>query len=121
MQSLLIAVAMLFLVTLAACQAPTFTSPQPAPMRGVEVEMHVDYVALSTEEAIRQASAIVIGRVEHICAPRWNQDSGEYWDDSGSAMSSLLYYEATLVVEASIRGGYQPEEKITLTILGYSR
>jgi hypothetical protein len=120
MEGLRIAVAMLFLVTLAACQAPTFTSPQPAPMPGVEVEMHVDYVTLSTEEAIRQASAIVIGPVEHISASRWNQDSGEYWDDSGSAMSSLLYYEATLVVEASIRGGYQPGEKITLTILGNS-
>jgi hypothetical protein len=121
MQGLRIAMAILFLVTLAACQAPTFASPQPAPMPGVEIEMHVDYVTLSTEEAIRQASAIVIGRVKHISAPRWNQDSGEYWDDSSTAMSSLLYYEATLVVEESIRGGYQPGDKITLTVLGNSR
>jgi hypothetical protein len=120
MHGLWIAGATFFLVTLAACRAPTSASPQPAPVPGVEVVTHVDYVALSTEDAIRQASAIVIGQVEHISAPCWNQDSGEYWDDSGSAMSSLLYYEATLVVEASIRRGYQPGEKITLTILGYS-
>lgn len=108
-----IAMAIICLVTLEACLASTPSAP-------VQKTARFTYIEVSATEAIDQASAIVIGTVDHLSPTRWNQDSGEYWEDPSTGMANLPYYEIAITVEQSIRGNYEPNEKVIVTVLGNS-
>ncbi len=48
---------------------------------------HACYAAISREEMIAQADVILVGKVTNVSPTRFNQDSGEYWDDADDADS----------------------------------
>ena len=106
---------MLTPILLAACTSAQATTPAPvATPRPTALPDEVDtpapgcveilYAWVSTEEAIRQASAIVIGTVDDVSTPR--------------STGGVDYYEATVIVEQSIRGTYESGEPAIVTILG---
>ncbi len=85
--------------------------------------VHFSYEALPSEEMVKNADAILMGRVTSIGQTKWNQDSGDYWeatlkDDLGdTTVVALPYFEVTLSSEhiiADPRGMATPETVVTL-------
>ena len=51
---------------------------------------------------------------------KWNQDSGEYWEDEKAEMATLQYHEVTLEVEEFIVNEIGLENPVILRVLGPS-
>lgn len=114
------------LCLLAACapapspaQAEPTAQVEPEPSR-MTVEVERSYVLLSFEQMVDQADTIFLGQVQHISPTRWNQDSGEYWQetiDEGNGLQTTFtavpYYEVQFSVERSILGA--PIGPLTVT------
>jgi hypothetical protein len=47
----------------------------------IHVETHVDVRGMGPEEVIDDAEAILLACVASVSPTRWNQDSGEIWED----------------------------------------
>ena len=80
-----------------------------APAGDIPLDVDVTYQALTFDQMATQAGAILAGRVTRISPTRWNQDSGQYWEDvtvdaAGLETSNgaLPYYEIELAVSESI-------------------
>ena len=76
---------------LIAC-ASTPVHPSPA-APAIQRTQLFDWVGMTTEQVIDDADVILIGKVASLSPSRWNQDSGEYWEDGNSEMANLQYYE----------------------------
>lgn len=63
------------------------------------------YAYLPFETMIKEAEVIVAGKVIAIGETRWNQDSGQYWEETfpsngyETVVSALPYYEITMSVD----------------------
>lgn len=97
-------------------------SPEPS---GDIIQIERSYVLLSREDLIEQADEIFLGQVQRISPTRWNQDSGEYWeemtkesDGRGQTTLPLAYYEVEFSIIRSIWG--TPDGTLTVTIVGKS-
>ncbi|MCX7680847.1 MAG: hypothetical protein N2508_02580 [Anaerolineae bacterium] len=89
----------------------------------VRVEFEAEYIALTREQMIDQADLIFLGEVSHISPTRWNQDSGEYWDDDETRDlydTALPYHEIELIVIQPIVDAVGVEEQVIITVLGNS-
>ncbi len=88
----------------------------------ISVSTNFSYAALTREEMIDQADLIFVGQVVHITPTRWNQDSGEYWDEEETPDldSALLYHEIELTVIRPVVDTLGVGEKVILTVLGNS-
>jgi hypothetical protein len=76
------------------------------------------YFAASREEQILEADAVFIGRVARISSTKWNQDSGEYWEEEG--LTTLPYHEVQVNVIRSLLDEATLGDRIDVTVLGAS-
>jgi len=89
----------------------------------VHVSMDFCYAAISREEMIDQADLIFVGRVVNITPARWNQESGEYWDEDETEDpydTALLYHEIELAILRPVVDSIGVGEKAVITVLGNS-
>ena len=86
------------------------------------VEMIVDYEAVPFADLVKRAELILVAQVDLIRAPRWNQDSGEYWEVAGTASQAMPYHEVVLAPQQVLVDpvGVAASE-VVLTVLGGSR
>ncbi len=130
-------------VTIASLLVLGLAALVPAPERslarlpqdpaGLPADVDVAYQALTFDQMARQSGAILAGQVTRISPTLWNQDGGEYWEETITDAAGLQtldhalpYYEIELAVsepivdaiglDARIRAG-QP---IVLTVIGMS-
>ena len=83
------------------------------PVSAVSFAMYAEY---TLEDMMDQADAIFIGEVATISTPRWNQDSGEYWEGEGAAAMQL--HQLEILISQSLVDTLGLGEKVTITILG---
>lgn len=103
---------------------PLLSVSEPSP---VEVSFSTEYVMATREELIDEADVILVGRVNHISPTRWNQDSGEYWEEVTTegefetAHSALPVHYLEIEIVWLIVDDIGIEEKfVTLTAVGKS-
>lgn len=82
------------------------------------VESEASYAEYSREEMIGEADAIFIGKVSSIFPGRWNQDSGQYWQQEGNA--AIYFHQIDVTIEKLLVDTIGLSEQVTLTILGNS-
>ncbi len=100
----------------AACSSPSLDSGPVTPE--IHREQLLSYRGMSIEQVIDEAEAILIGQVISLSPSRWNQDSGEYWEDETSQIASLQYYEVTLEVTEAVVDRIGLDDKPVITVLG---
>jgi hypothetical protein len=88
-------------------------------------ESTYEYVPFET--MIKEANVIVAGKVVAISETRWNQDSGEYWEetfkdgDYETIVSALPYYEITMSVDQLLADSLGVKEsQLIITVIGAS-
>lgn len=91
-------------------------SSEPAESHAEEISVvqHFSYIGLTDKETINQADAIFLGKIANISPTRWNQDSGELWDDG------LLIHEIEFEVIQPIVDTVGLDNRATITMLGNS-
>ncbi|MFN8439603.1 MAG: hypothetical protein U0175_02480 [Caldilineaceae bacterium] len=72
---------------------------------------------LSFNELANQATAIFLGKVTAISPAQWNQDSGEYWDDSGSTSAALVLHYIEIEVQEPLIDNIGLEKQVKLPTL----
>ncbi|MDI7275859.1 MAG: hypothetical protein QME94_07760 [Anaerolineae bacterium] len=93
---------------------------------GLPVEQRFTYASVPIDVQIEEADVIFAGTVTGISQTRWNQDSGEYWeervqDGGGDTLRTALpYYTIELLVERCLAGDAQVGEKLVVTQVGTS-
>jgi hypothetical protein len=92
---------------------------------GGEVEASYEYVPY--ERMLRESDSIIVAQVESISNTRWNQDSGEYWeqtlvhDGNETIVTAHPYYEIGLSVQevlADVDGAV--DDQISIVVIGAS-
>ena len=89
---------------------------------------HFTYAYESFDWMNKNADVIVAGRVMAVGETKWNQDSGEYWeevfqDDSGyeTIISAMPYYEITMSVDRLVADSPGIKEgQLIITVIGFS-
>lgn len=97
------------------------------------VDVDVAYVQLSFDELARQADEILVGKVLDVSPTLWNQDSGEYWEETirdaaglETIETALPYYEVRLqvlrpvLVRGALAGRIAASEPVVVTAVGMS-
>jgi hypothetical protein len=117
MKTLTIILSTLVLCLLAtACAAdgisPYLLTPE------LHTESRASYAGMGTEEIIDFAEAILIGRIASVSPTRWNQDSGERWQDPIGETAGLQYYEVTLDVTEAVVDEIGLGDPAVITVLG---
>ena len=86
-----------------------------------QIETHASYAAMSLTQRMQQADAIVEGVVTDISPVRWNQDSGEYWEDTdanGETVDrALAYYTIEVTPLQHIVSDAGVRDTLTLTVI----
>lgn len=103
---------------LVACVANS-VNPNPT-LPVIHRSQSFSYVGMTVEQVIDDADIIFLGQVTSISPSRWNQDTGEYWEDVDSDMASLQYYEVTLEVTDVIVDEFGLSNEVSITVLGPS-
>jgi hypothetical protein len=78
------------------------------------------YDFLSRDEMIAQADAIILGRVVDISPARWNQDSGEIWQQSGFTVVPYHEVEIEVLNVLADPGALSLGDSLAITVLGGS-
>ncbi len=88
----------------------------------LQVVQRASYEMLTRQEMIEKADLIFLGRVVALSPTRWNQDSGEIWQDDNETddFTPLQIHEITLEVMRPIRGDVIPGSRVTVTQIGAS-
>ena len=88
-----------------------------------QVGFHASYAAMSFDERLARAEAIFTGTVMEVSPTRWNQDSGDYWQDVDAqgeqVRQALPFYTVTLALRETLAGALA-DKFVTVTILGVS-
>jgi hypothetical protein len=86
-----------------------------------------DYEYVPFETMIKEADVIMAGKVIAIGETRWNQDSGEYWEETfkdgvgETRVSALPYYEITVSVNQLLADSLGvKEDQLIITVIGMS-
>ncbi|NIT59522.1 MAG: hypothetical protein GWN00_25880 [Aliifodinibius sp.] len=83
------------------------------------------YAEVSIDEQIKLADVIVAGTITSISKTRWNQDSGEYWEEvvkdeiEETIHTALPYYTIEILVNKPILNA-KSGEKLVATVIGMS-
>lgn len=90
-------------------------------------KFETSYAAVPFEDMVQTADVIVAGSVVDISKTKWNQDSGEYWeqtlkDDVGETrLSAIPYYEVTIIPkQVFVDPAQVANGKVVVTIIGMS-
>lgn len=94
-------------------------SPQYQHASGLVV-INASYAAISREERIAQADVILVGRVTNISPTRFNQDSGEYWEDTNSPRTISPIHQIEVTVLRPIVDTIGVGDAVVITVLGNS-
>ncbi len=94
-------------------------APQSQDTSGVVV-INASYVAISREERIAQADVILVGRVASISPTRFNQDSGEYWEDTNSPRTICPIHQIEITVIQTIVDTLGVGDTVVVTVWGNS-
>ena len=85
------------------------------------------YEYVPFETMIKEAGVIVAGKVIAVGETRWNQDSGEYWEetfkdgDYETIVSALPYYEITMSVDQLLADSLGVKDgQLIITVIGTS-
>lgn len=111
-------------VLLSGCSSTASSSGQTEERPFPEIE--ASYVEYSYEEILEQSDYIVAGYVASISDTSWNQDSGEYWEETtqegefSTLHTAWPVYQIEIVVENVISSNTKVEETLVLTTLGRS-
>jgi hypothetical protein len=107
---------------LAACTSPESSVERVEHVESVEhVEVSSCYVEASFEDRIEQSNLIFTGTVMNMSPTRWNQDSGEYWEEEvdDTIYTALSFYTVEISVDKLIVADHQiDDDRVILTILG---
>lgn len=84
------------------------------------------YVYTPFDEMVKSADVIFLGQITHIGETKWNQDSGEYWqetikDEFGETIvPALPYFEVTISPVQMIVNTLDIEGPVVVTVLEHS-
>lgn len=71
-----------------------------------QVHTETTYADVAFSDRVAQADLIVVGKVTNISQTLWNQDSGEYWEETSADGSTLItgisYYTIDIEVNQSV-------------------
>jgi hypothetical protein len=108
-------------IRIAPTEAVEVTHGQPA------YAFEASYLTISFEEMVRTADLIVSGQVAEIGKTKWNQDGGEYWeetykDEGGETrIGAFPYFEVTLSPEQVVFDpSHAADQPIVVTLIGMS-
>lgn len=124
---------LLFFLTLAACATATQIEPNPAaptavpPTATLEIRTVTEfsYALEPREEMIKTADVIFAGRVTDISPTQYNQDSGEYWEQTTveegleTTHTALPVFTIEMTVDEVWVDEVGLEETAVLTQVGY--
>lgn len=87
--------------------------------------VHFEYRDMRAPEAIKAADLAVHGIVTDVSPTKWNQDSGEYWEDFSedgrTRYPALPYFNVRLSEASKITEGRGAiDREVTITVLGLS-
>jgi len=94
-------------------------APQSQDAPGVVV-INASYAAISREEMIAQADVILVGRVTNVSPTRFNQDSGEYWEDTNSPRTICPIHQIEIAVLQTIVDTIGVDDTVVVTVWGNS-
>ncbi len=92
--------------------------------KDASIHTHFLYESAPIPKKIKRSGFIVSGFISFISDTSWNQDTGEYWEDTsadgGTIIPALPYFTVDIVTDVILLGPVDLPRKITLTILGES-
>lgn len=115
---------------LASC-SPSL-SPAENTNENITVNIEAEHILLTREDMLEQADIIFVGKVTNISPTRWNQDSGQYWQEvteegvaeKGERLttthSAWPIHEIELSIVQPIVDEIGIDEKVILTLIGKS-
>jgi len=116
-------------LVLSACQSErqvgVIEGSADVPTEQKLLRVYGSYADVPIDEQIRAANIIFAGTVTDISKTRWNQDSGEYWEevvksDVGETIrTASQYYTIKLIVDRAIVDAKEGQE-LTVTVAGSS-
>jgi hypothetical protein len=119
-----------FVTYKASNQAGTITTDAAPPQnQQVSVSVSSESISMTREEAIANADLIVEARVINISATQWNQDNGEYWQETTvydaergleTSHSAWPIHTIELSIVEPIIDAIGVGQTVTLTVLGKS-
>lgn len=92
----------------------------------MRMSVHTSYAEVPIDEQIEVADVIFAGTVTEISKTRWNQDSGEYWEDvvydeiGNTRYVGLPIYTIELHVTRPIVGDISQNDNLVITVVGHS-
>lgn len=107
-------------------------SPAETGSENITVDLEAEQIFLSREAMFEEADIIFVGKVTNISPTKWNQDSGEYWqevteegltengENVTTTHSAWPVHELEVAVGQAIVDEVGIDEKVTLTLLGKS-
>jgi hypothetical protein len=115
----------LYLFSVNADNNTTSTSTSNMPIPSSIFEGSYEYASM--ERMFKEANVIVAGKVLSISETKWNQDSGEYWEEtfqhngSETIVGALPYYEITMSVDNLLADSLGVKNgQLTITTIGIS-
>jgi hypothetical protein len=86
------------------------------------VEVILDFELLTRSQMIEAARAIFVGQVVGISTTAWNQDSGDYWEQTleGTTLTAMPVHQLEVAVVEMIVDEIGLGETAVLTIIGKS-
>jgi hypothetical protein len=98
-----------------------FFLAKPDTPQKVTVVQSASYIEVTREDMIASADAIFLGRVVAISPTRWNQDSGEEWnDDAIGGDSGIQIHTIEVEILQPVVDTIGLGKQVTITALGVS-
>ncbi|MCA9974504.1 MAG: hypothetical protein R3E31_28730 [Chloroflexota bacterium] len=94
--------------------------------KGQTIYFSAEYIIDSPENVIRRADVIFVGKVISISPTRWNQDSGDYWEETTTEgayetnHTAMPVHKITMEVTSLIADEVGIGETVVLTAIGKS-
>jgi hypothetical protein len=131
-KSSLLGVMLMALIIISACNNTLSTKSSQSEVNSeisaiadVRIEVETTYVNLSLDQLIDGADAIFLGHVVAISPTQWNQDNGEYWEETlrdteglETIRTALPIYRIEMNVIQPLVDGIGLEEQVILTVVG---
>ncbi len=89
-----------------------------------EATVTVDYISLSLPERIKNSAFVLTGVITAISPTKWNQDSGEYWEDwspdKETRYVALPYFTLEISNISSLASTIELGDSTLITVVGKS-
>lgn len=92
----------------------------------MRANVHTSYAEVPIDEQIEKADVIVAGTVVDVSPTKWNQDSGEYWEELGGDEEveqphvAVAYYTIIVATEQPIIANEGLSSTVEVTVVGIS-